>query len=449
MEGSENCTGEGELGDGDELCVPDQCLLPTCGDGIVQPDVGETCDPEAEPWESGGGCGADCIVATCGNGDPDPYEECDDGNDVDSDACTNRCFDAECGDGFVQPDLDEECDDTNLDNTDSCTNLCKWNTCGDGVRYLLETDPNNPAPLEQCDIGGAFDQPFGVGEQQECPGEFWGDTEPEDCGDGYYDESDFCSNDCELECFPSRAWAREWKTNQDPSYCVFVAEEHGDLDDTAFEPRSEVDQREAVDHCESFGIGAHLVRIDNDTQNEQLNQLRSNPNVDLAFFPFWIGLNDRSQYTGQDDEPGDWFWYRDDMDLITEEVEGAVWTPLDLDEAPWIIADGTEEPNDLDGSPNTPGQEQCAVMIYADYDCDDDNLVSADGPDAGDSNDCNVGDPTDSECECFGTGTNASWSDRSCASDEIDTLFINVPNGNSRDIHFFCEFPLVEGLPIP
>ncbi|MCA9687107.1 MAG: hypothetical protein KC457_33385, partial [Myxococcales bacterium] len=37
-------------------------------------------------------------VPFCGDGNVDPGEDCDDGNDVDGDACTNDCIAAACGD---------------------------------------------------------------------------------------------------------------------------------------------------------------------------------------------------------------------------------------------------------------------------------------------------------------------------------------------------------------
>ena len=44
----------------------------------------------------------------CGNGLLETGEECDDGNDVDTDGCTNRCTDGPCGNGKIDPG--EECD---------------------------------------------------------------------------------------------------------------------------------------------------------------------------------------------------------------------------------------------------------------------------------------------------------------------------------------------------
>src|SRR5262245_20903543 len=55
----------------------------------------------------------------CGNGMPDPMEECDDGNASNADDCTMGCKAARCGDSFVRsspanPLNREECDDPTL-----------------------------------------------------------------------------------------------------------------------------------------------------------------------------------------------------------------------------------------------------------------------------------------------------------------------------------------------
>ena len=60
-----------------------------------------------------------------------PFENCDDGNNVDSDGLpkTTACF-SSCGNGIVESP--EECDDGNADNTDACLNTCVHAYCGDG-----------------------------------------------------------------------------------------------------------------------------------------------------------------------------------------------------------------------------------------------------------------------------------------------------------------------------
>jgi len=99
-----------------------------------------------------------CAVATptvtpgplhCGDGTADPDEECDDGNTIAGDGCSEICLvepsTARCGDGVLSGA--EECDRGPL-NDDSiyggCTNQCRFAPhCGDGIT-------NGP---EECDDG--------------------------------------------------------------------------------------------------------------------------------------------------------------------------------------------------------------------------------------------------------------------------------------------------------
>ena len=84
-------------------------------------------------------------AALCGDSYVGPGEQCDDGNFVNTDACTNICQNARCGDSFIQPG--EQCDDGNVIPTDACIETCQNAVCGDGrVR----------AGFEQCDDGNAI-----------------------------------------------------------------------------------------------------------------------------------------------------------------------------------------------------------------------------------------------------------------------------------------------------
>ncbi|PCC71302.1 Myxococcus cysteine-rich repeat-containing protein [Nannocystis exedens] len=79
-----------------------------------------------------------------------PAKTCDDGNDSNTDACTNLCELAECGDGFVHAGV-EACDDGNGSNTDACTNLCELAECGDGfVQAGEQCDDGNTADGDLC-----------------------------------------------------------------------------------------------------------------------------------------------------------------------------------------------------------------------------------------------------------------------------------------------------------
>lgn len=48
------------------------------------------------------------VEASCGDGEVQAGEACDDGNDVDTDACTASCRVAQCGDGITRGDLGPE-----------------------------------------------------------------------------------------------------------------------------------------------------------------------------------------------------------------------------------------------------------------------------------------------------------------------------------------------------
>jgi cysteine-rich repeat protein len=64
-------------------------------------------------------------AAVCGNGVVEAGEQCDDGNTINTDACTNVCRSATCGDGFVYLAGGETCDDGNTANGDGCSATCK------------------------------------------------------------------------------------------------------------------------------------------------------------------------------------------------------------------------------------------------------------------------------------------------------------------------------------
>src|SRR3990172_3476235 len=95
-----------------------ECIA-ECGDGFVnQPS--EECDDGN--LLNNDGCSEFCLDEVCGDGIVQPPEECDDGNLLNNDGCNAQCFDEFCGDGTVQPP--EECDDGNLVNDDGCSNTC-------------------------------------------------------------------------------------------------------------------------------------------------------------------------------------------------------------------------------------------------------------------------------------------------------------------------------------
>lgn len=100
-----------------------------CTDGDVDSvqDAVDNCPLVAntsQTDENGNGTGDACECAGgpcgCGNGTVDPGEECDDGNAIDGDGCTNSC--TICGNGVVAPA--EDCDDGNVADGDGCGAAC-------------------------------------------------------------------------------------------------------------------------------------------------------------------------------------------------------------------------------------------------------------------------------------------------------------------------------------
>jgi cysteine-rich repeat protein len=75
----------------------------------------------------------------CGDLVVSPGEQCDDGNAVAGDGCSDTCqVEASCGDGVAHAVVGEQCDDTNTTDGDGCSASCQI----EGKSYLQETEPN-------------------------------------------------------------------------------------------------------------------------------------------------------------------------------------------------------------------------------------------------------------------------------------------------------------------
>ena len=147
-------TEEGEVcDDGNRLhgdgCSADCKSDESCGNGIVDQTVGESCD------DPGPLCRSNCVSVLCGDGivDPEGFEVCDDG-EANSDAadgqCRLNCQKQRCGDGII--DDGEDCDDGNLYPGDTCSGACVKEECGNGV-VDLELVGYSYLPSEDCDDG--------------------------------------------------------------------------------------------------------------------------------------------------------------------------------------------------------------------------------------------------------------------------------------------------------
>ena len=155
---------------------PSTGVAPSCGDGQV--DGGEECDDGAANADdaactlgcktavcgdalvlqgvegcddgnvdAGDGCDEACQLESCGDGKVQGMEECDDGNAADDDACLNTCTNAVCGDTVVFTGM-EACDDGNDVETDACLATCVAAECGDAQVW---------EGMEECDDGNESD----------------------------------------------------------------------------------------------------------------------------------------------------------------------------------------------------------------------------------------------------------------------------------------------------
>ena len=191
-----------------DQCLPDECYFPN--DGACETGKAENIENSPE----------DCRDPFCGDKVVSAGEACDDGNLVDTDACTSACKLATCGDGVVYAEMMEQCDDKNTDDTDACLGTCKTARCGDGVVQagvescddgnVVQTDAcrNNCTPagcgdgvvqagLEMCDDGNLVntDACLATCMPARC-GDGITQAGVEACDDGNKDELDDCRSDC-------------------------------------------------------------------------------------------------------------------------------------------------------------------------------------------------------------------------------------------------------------
>lgn len=123
-----------------------------CRNGLRE--EGEECDDGND--SDSDSCRNNCTLAYCGDGAVrSGVEQCDPGSIGGSTAaCDPNCTAALCGDGFVNSKNNEQCDDGNDANGDSCTTSCQASFCGDGfTRAGVEAcDPGSPGGFSaSCD----------------------------------------------------------------------------------------------------------------------------------------------------------------------------------------------------------------------------------------------------------------------------------------------------------
>jgi len=180
------------------------CII-ECGDGTVGPN--EECDPPGVV-NSVLNCTANCTLTGCGDGTIDPGEECEPPNTIFCDSTCQRI--PICGDGHLDSPP-EECDDGNIISGDGCTNLCIIEFCGDGTvnnNGTEECEP--PGPINPvlscsstCQFEGCGDGDIDPGEECEPPGTSTCDDTCQRipvCGDGFVDASEECDPPNGVNC---------------------------------------------------------------------------------------------------------------------------------------------------------------------------------------------------------------------------------------------------------
>ena len=98
------------------------------------------------------------VEPVCGDGQVDPGEFCDDGNDINDDDCRNDC--TACGDGVINGG--EECDDGNMIDDDDCSNTCEVREEPEGCTPGFYKRPHHWGHWQGYSITDVYDTTFGV-----------------------------------------------------------------------------------------------------------------------------------------------------------------------------------------------------------------------------------------------------------------------------------------------
>jgi cysteine-rich repeat protein len=213
----------------DDACVVG-CVVARCGDSFKQRTVEEcddgcpagvpgVCEPVVDDADES--CSFDCRrlrPSHCGNGVSEGSEVCDDGNNDDSDDCTQSCQVAVCGDGFVHSNGSgtEECDDGNGAAGDGCTAACA-NECGNGVIDQYCSQPSGSAG-QVCSIDADCDSAPLAGDGLCITGEDCDTGTANLCVDDMM--SPICSNACRFKSCGNDAQECEEECDLGPENAV-------------------------------------------------------------------------------------------------------------------------------------------------------------------------------------------------------------------------------------
>lgn len=177
LDAKEACD-DGNVTSGDG-CSADCTSDESCGNWIIDSDVGEFCDDGNTTL--GDGCNDKCKAEACGDfvTNVAQGEECDSGA-VDSAGCNFDCSLSRCGDEHFNA-LAEECETEQGTDTVTCNGNCTTRICGDSYTSKA-LDPVTRRRVETCDVGGDAPNcngngPNNMGSPASC--------QIPKCGDGY------------------------------------------------------------------------------------------------------------------------------------------------------------------------------------------------------------------------------------------------------------------------
>jgi len=213
--------------DGEMMDAPDGCNTCSCYQGQwACTQIG--CDATEPPPQTSGSTG-ETGGPVCGDGVVEGDELCDDGNQIDDDACPNDCGggtsmttdgtstggDTEgdtgpggaCGDGVVGGL--EECDDGNLADGDGCSANCTL----EGISEACADKPMDPLVIDDAAIDGdtlLVDVSYGGGCEAHA--------------------IDYCWDELFAESDPVQTWITLWHdSNDDPCDAIVMEQRVLDL----------------------------------------------------------------------------------------------------------------------------------------------------------------------------------------------------------------------------
>jgi cysteine-rich repeat protein len=121
-----------------------------CGNGVLE--AGEACDDGSNNNDiAPNACRTDCRKAHCGDGVVDSSEKCDEGtrnSDTIANRCRMNCTKPRCGDGITDTaaPYNEQCDDGNNNDSDGCLKSCKTCVKLDEVGNIEITEDTHICP---------------------------------------------------------------------------------------------------------------------------------------------------------------------------------------------------------------------------------------------------------------------------------------------------------------